>query len=152
MKKLLDKCIAFGEVVIAASEIEVTIPTLYTIEDDAYFYIYCPKIGIFAYGNDIKSAEDNLVDAISVNFVALHREGRIQELFLNPLEEEYSNAIETLKTTRDSRLLVLIAERHLNAENTHVFPAVKKGPQIYEITKQIKLKLTSENVRIEQIA
>jgi predicted RNase H-like HicB family nuclease len=144
--ELLNKSIAFGEVVISAEDMEVTIDTLYTIEDDAYYYIYCPQIGTFAYGNDIKSAEDNIVSAISANYVSFHAEGRITDLYSNPLSNDYVLAIEELKRNHSQKIIKVIAEYHLNRENTENIPTPKKGAQLYNLTNEIKMKVYSERV------
>lgn len=147
MENLLEKSIAFGKAIIATDETEVCLLTLYTIEDDAYFYVYCPEIGIFAYGSDITNAEENLANAIGVNFETLHKEGRIHDLYLNELENEYFEVIKELTRRRDIRNLKLIAERHFNSENTNIIHGVTKGPQLYYFGKQIELKLTHEKIK-----
>jgi hypothetical protein len=150
--ELVNKSIAYGVVVISAEDTELSIDTLYTIEDDAYYYIFCPQIGTFAYGNDIKSAEDNIVGAIWTNFEILHRDGRIEDLYANPLADEYTLAIEELKRNHNKEIIKLIAEYHLNRENTEVITVPKKGAQLYELSKQIQMRVYSERVNLKNSA
>jgi len=152
LDKILDKCIAYGEIVITAEDMEVSIESLYTIEDDAYHYIYCPLIGVFAYGGDIKTAEDNIVSAIWVNFEALHNENRVADIYDNPLDEVYSQAIKELEIRHNKQHLKIIAESYLNPENTENFRTPKKGAQLYDLSTQIKMKVYSELVSVKKSA
>ncbi|EKR89747.1 hypothetical protein LEP1GSC163_0193 [Leptospira santarosai str. CBC379] len=148
---LIEKSIGYGEIIISVenTDAEVVLQTLYTIEDDAYYYIYCPQISSFAYGNDISSAQENIVDAISTNFNLLAKEDRAEDLFKFPLGDEYLLAIEELKRNQNKKNIFLIAKYHFNPEDTEILSVPKKGPQLYEITKQIQMKVYS--IQIDNI-
>lgn len=151
-KEIIEKTIAFGKAVLTAEDTEIEAPVLFTIEDDAYIYGYCPDFGLFAYGNDIDAAKDNLASAISVNLSKLHEESSLADIYSNPLEPKYMEAYETLRKMRNASLLAPVYERIVQPENTKIINEIKKEPQVYTISKTIQLKISVEKVKREQAA
>lgn len=147
LEDLLKDTIAIGELTISAHDICVSEPIVYNIVDDVYVYIYAPRIGSFAYGSDISSAQNSLVEAVSANFQALYTEERLDDMYLEPLDPIYMEIYNYYQVEFNKLDLKKIAEDHFNPENTEVIQSIKKGPQTYEMYKDIKVMIQSKEVK-----
>lgn len=144
---LLKNTIAIGELTLSAHDIRVSEPLIYVLEDDVYVYIYAPRIGAYAYGSDISSAQNNLVEAVSANFQTLYNENRLEAIYSNHLDSAYLDAYNYYQIKFNKSDLTKIAENHFRPENTEVIHSSKKGPQLYEIYKDIKVSIQSKEIK-----
>ncbi|MCG6194276.1 hypothetical protein LFX25_13575 [Leptospira sp. FAT2] len=150
--EIINKCVAIGKAIISALTTHIEVPVIFTIEDDTYVYSYCPKFGIFAYGDSIEIAKDNLASAISVNMQALFKENRIKDIFENQLDQVYLNAYEKIKDKLSLEALEVICAYHYDKDQVETIRGTKKQPQIYDLTEEIKLKIDLIEVKRNTVA
>ncbi|EKO58549.1 MULTISPECIES: hypothetical protein [Leptospira] len=140
-EEIVSKCVAIGKAIISALKTHIEVPVVFTIEDDTYIYSYCPKFGIFAYGDTLEIAKDNLASAISVNIHTLFKENRIKDIFDNQLDSAYLSAYEKIKDRLSLETLEIICAYHYDKDQVETIRGIIKQPQIYDLTEEIKLKI-----------